>query len=187
VARRDLAQTVENRVADVAANDDGPVSGGQNFPGQRGGGRLAVGARDADHGAGAQSKEKVDLARDLDAALSSSIQELGIPQDARARVHGIDAFEDPLVVAAHTQLDAGGQLRDGFGELRLGPAVGQPHALALAREVVGKRDPAARRPDHQGRHEVSRTTPAAASAETSPAPQKESAMRFSDQPWWWNV
>ena len=80
-----------------------------------------------------------------------------------------------------------GILRKRVAQLLGGLAVEHPHVFARVPQVVGQRDPTARGAHDEGRHVASRATPAAASAERSPAPQKESAMRFSDQPSWWNV
>jgi hypothetical protein len=66
-------------------------------------------------------------------------------------------------------------------------AVDDTHGVAGSDQMGCQRDPAARGAHYKRRHVASRATPAAASAETSPAAQKLSAMRFSVQPWWWNV
>jgi len=70
----DLVEPVEHRVADVAADDHRPVSCGQHVAGERGGGRLAVGAGDTHHRSRAELEKEVDLARDRDAARASVIQ-----------------------------------------------------------------------------------------------------------------
>ena len=59
--------------------------------------------------------------------------------------------------------------------------------LTSPHQVIGQSDAAARGAHHQGGHELSRATANAARAESAPAPQKDSAIRFSDQPPWWNV
>ena len=48
VARCDLVEAVEDRVADVAADDHRPVARGEHVPGQGSSGGLPVGTRDAD-------------------------------------------------------------------------------------------------------------------------------------------
>src|SRR5258708_4694910 len=92
-----------------------------------------------------------------------------------------------VVMPPTPQVDARRQLRDRVAKLGFALLVNDAHRLTLRGEISGQRDAAARRAHHEGGHVISRATPAAASAETSPAPQKVSAMRFSDQPWWWNV
>src|SRR5437879_3617958 len=89
----------------------------QDSAGQRCRGRLAVGAGDADHGAFAETKKQVDLARHRYAFGARLVQELRVPRHAGACVDDIDAVEDPFVVAAHTEIDTGRQLRDGRQQL----------------------------------------------------------------------
>ncbi len=187
VPRRHLVQAVENGVADVAADEDRPIAGCKNGAGERGRRRLAVGAGDADDRPGAQAQEQVDLAGNLDAPPSRVIQELGIPLHTRAGIHDVDTCQHRIVVAPKLFFNAGRQQSQRIAQLRLALHVDDAHAFARPGEVPGQRDAAARRAHHERRHVISRATPAAASAETSPAPQKESGMRFSDQPSWWNV
>ncbi len=187
VVGRDLGQAVEDRLADVAANHHGPVARRKDIAGERGGRGLAIGARDADDGARAQLQEQVDLARDGDALRARVLEKLGVPWNARAGVNDVDAREHAVVVAAESQLGALRQTRDGRLQLRPRPAVRDDDALALTRQVVGHRDAAARGAHDQRCHEARRATPKAASAPSSPTVQKDSAMRRSDQPSWWNV
>ena len=188
VLGRELGQSVEDRLADVAADHHRPVAFGKDVAGERGGRGLAVGARDADDGAGAKLQEQVDLARDGDAPGARVIEELGVPRNAGAGVHGVDARQHAVVVAAESEVGAGGKARDGGFQLRARPPVGDDDTLAVTCEVVGDRHTAARGAhDQRGSHETRRATPKAASAPSSPAVQKDSAMRRSDQPSWWNV
>src|SRR6266851_1472861 len=106
---------------------------------------------------------------------------------AGARVDDVDISKDRVVVAPERQVHARGHLREHVAELGFALLVDDAHRLTLRGEIPGQRDAAAGRAYHEGGHVISRATPAAASAETSPAPQNVSAMRFSDQPWWWNV
>jgi hypothetical protein len=183
----DLVDTVEHGVADVAADDHRAVTRGEHLARKRGRRRLPVGACDADDRPLAQPQEKVDLARDGDGARTGQVEQLGIPRHARARVHGVDSVQDVLIVAAKPQLDAVGKLRHDLAERRCILAVGDAHLLAMAGQVLRQRDSAARRADHQG-GQIKRCTRAIAmSAETKPAPQNVSAIRFSDHPSWWNV
>ena len=115
------------------------------------------------------------------------LKKFRIPPHAGAGVDDVNAGQHGVVVSAQAELGAARQLCDRVSEVRLSLEVRDDHVLAFERQMVGDRDAAARRPHHQCRHEERRATPNAARAPTSPAPQKESAMRFSDQPSWWNV
>ncbi len=187
VARRHLVETIENGVAYVAAYQHRPLTRGEHRAGQRRGRGLAVGARDSDHRARAQAEEQVDLTRHPDAEPACVVEKLRIPGHARTRVDDVDIDKNRVVIAPKPQVDARRQLRDRVAELGFALLVNDAHRLTLRGEISGQRDAAARRAHHEGGHVISRATPAAASAETRPAPQKVSAMRFSDQPWWWNV
>jgi hypothetical protein len=65
--------------------------------------------------------------------------------------------------------------------------VSDSYLLAFSGKVLGQSDATASGADDQRSQTWSRTRATAAIAETSPAPQKVSAIRFSDQPSWWNV
>jgi hypothetical protein len=186
VTRSDLVEPVEHRVPDVAADHHRPVAGCEHDAGERGRGRLAVGAGDPDHRARTELEKEVDLARDPDTPRAGVVQELGIPRHTRACVHDVHPVEGAGLVAK-PEVDAVRHLSERLAQLRGGLAVDQAHCVPGARQVPGQRDPAARSAHDEDGQVTSRATPAAASAETSPAPQKESAMRFSDQPAWWNV
>src|SRR6266702_5940338 len=118
VLGRDLGQAVEDRLADVAADHHGPLARGEDIAGERGGRGLAVGACDADDSAGAQLQEQVDLARDGDALRARVVEELGVPRNAGAGVHDVDAREHAVVVAAEAKLGAFRKSRDGGLQLR---------------------------------------------------------------------
>src|SRR5260370_41735390 len=110
-----------------------------------------------------------------------------VPRHAGAHVEDVEIGKNRVVIAAELQVDARRQLGAHVAELAFALLVDDAHGLTFRGEIAGQRDSAARRAHHEGGHVISRATPAAASAETSPAPQNVSAMRSSDQPWWWNV
>ena len=187
VLGRDLVHAVEHRVANVAADDHGATTCRQHLARERGGGCLSIGAGDADHRALAELEEEVDLARDRDSSRPRLVQQLGIPRHPGARIDDVDAIENGNVIAAELELDAWRHLRDGRLEVGGRFAIGHANFLTFGGEMQSERDAAAGRAHDEGPHTASFTRATAASAETSPAPQKASAMRFSDQPSWWNV
>src|SRR5260370_1559914 len=183
----DLAPAVEQRVADVAAEHDRMLAGRQHRAGQCRGGRLAVCPRDADYGSSAQLEEESDLARDGDVLGARLVEQLRVPRNAGAGVHHVDTLERAGVIPAQPQFHPAGHLGQRRTQLLRKLAVNHSNLLTFSGEVLCKRDAAARRAYDQGYQTCMRTRAIAAIAETSPAPQKESAMRFSDQPSWWNV
>ena len=188
VVGRDLIDTIEDGVADVAADDDGPRPRRKHFARQRGRRRLAVRARDPDDRARAQAEKEFDLARDPNAARARLLQQFRVPRHARTRVHDVDAVEHRGVMAAESVFDSlRRHLREGRAQLLVRFAIGDAHGLAVRGQVPRQRDSAARRANDQRRQLRRRTREMAIRAETRPAPQNVRAMRFSDQPSWWNV
>jgi len=179
----DLVDAVENGVADVAADDHRAMARGQHLAGERRRGRLAVGPGDADDGSLAEAQEEVDLARDLDPAGAGFVEKVGVPRHAGARVDDVDAVEHARVVAAGPHIDSGRKI----GQLFARFLVDDQDLVAVGGQVLRQRDPAAGRADDQRVQVVSFTRATATSAEAIPAAQKDSAIRFSDQPSWWNV
>jgi len=110
----------------------------------------------------------------------------GTPLIATCVVVSPDA-DDPPEPLPELELDAWRHLRDGRLEVGGRFAIGHANFLTFGGEMQSERDAAAGRAHDEGPHTASFTRATAASAETSPAPQKASAMRFSDQPSWWNV
>ena len=208
VPGRDLIQPVQHRIADVAAHKDRTLAGLQDAANQRGGRGLPVGAGDADDRRRAKPEEEIHLAGDWDVPLASQLEQLGIPGHARAGVYRSAAIEHSARVAAQLQVDADRKRLDVL--LQFGPRtqVADAGDDSAGRKISRHSHAAATEPDDQRHlasprqrrrlalghalgprwpHAAKRATQAEASAATAPAPQNESAIRFSDQPSRWNV
>ena len=120
------------------------------------------------------------------------LQQRVVPGHPGAGVDGVAAFQDQLVIRSVQNLHLGREGRRGIGLLE----VGQAHRDAASCEVANQGAARQAGADDQGAlahgQTARRASQALASAERAPAPQKESAMRFSDQPsmrnvWWIGV
>ena len=143
-----------HRRADVAQHPAGPACRGEQVPHQRGGGGLAVRARDRREGVGQQRVGKLDLAPDRHAMRARSSHQGGFPGHAGALDDQVHSRQLRDVLRPQEQMRP---LRAGFARARQfvrGLAIGQHHFASRAEQRARRGQTRAAGAEDQARRPV---------------------------------